>query len=120
LAASSLARAAEAAKRRRDVLALFGCLPIAWPVAAGAQQSERTRRVGIFHGTDDDDLSQARNTEFLNALQERGWIGGRNLKIETRWGAGDADHISKFATEFAALAPDVIFATGTPNRRGFA
>jgi putative tryptophan/tyrosine transport system substrate-binding protein len=101
--------------RRRDILALLGCLPIAWPLAAGGQQSERTRRLGILHGTADDELSQARNTEFLKTLQDRGWIGSRNLKIETRWGAGDADRISRFATEFAALAPDVIFATGTPT-----
>ena len=101
--------------RRRDILALLGCLPIAWPLAAGAQQSERTRRLGILHGTADDELEQARNTEFLKALQGRGWTGSRNLKIESRWGAGDADRISKFAAEFAALAPDVIFATGTPT-----
>jgi putative tryptophan/tyrosine transport system substrate-binding protein len=100
--------------RRRDILALFGFLPIAWPLVAGAEQSERMRRLGILHGTGDDELSQARNTEFLNALRERGWIGSQNLKIETRWAAGDADRISKFATEFAALAPDVMFATGTP------
>src|SRR5271154_4594101 len=106
---------AEAIVRRRDVLALLGRLPIVWPLAAGAQTSERTRRLGIFHGTADDELSQVRNTEFLNVLRERGWIGGRNLKIETRWGAGDADRISKFTAEFAALAPDVIFATGTPT-----
>ena len=101
--------------RRRDVLALLGCLPIASPLAAAAQQSERTRRLGILHGTDDDEVSQVRSAEFLKALQDRGWIGNRNLKIETRWAAGDADRINKFAAEFAALAPDVIFATGTPT-----
>jgi putative ABC transport system substrate-binding protein len=78
--------------RRRDALALLGCLPIVWPLAVGAQQSERTRRLGILHGTADDEMSQARNTEFLKALQDRGWIGNRNLKIDTRWGAGDAPH----------------------------
>jgi putative tryptophan/tyrosine transport system substrate-binding protein len=101
--------------RRRDILTLLGFVPIAWPLVAGAQQSERTRRLGILHGTADDDLSQTRNTAFLKALQDRGWIGGRNVQIETRWAAGDADRISKFATEFAALAPDVVFATGTPT-----
>ncbi len=102
--------------RRRDILALFGCLPIAWPPAAGAQPSERTRRLGILYGADaDDEVSQARNTAFLKVLQDRGWTSGRNVQIETRWAAGDADRTSKFATELAALAPDVIFATGTPT-----
>ena len=101
--------------RRRDILALFGCLPMAWPLAAGAQPSERTRRLGILYGADaDDEVSQARNTAFLKVLQDRGWTGGRNVQIETRWAAGDADRTSKFATELAAMAPDVIFATGTP------
>jgi putative tryptophan/tyrosine transport system substrate-binding protein len=100
--------------RRRDVLALCGCLPVAWPRAVGAQQSERTRRLGMLYGTSaDDEESQARNATFLKTLQERGWTSGRNLQVETRWAAGDADRIGKFATEFAALAPDVIFTAGT-------
>jgi putative tryptophan/tyrosine transport system substrate-binding protein len=108
------ARSAEAPMRRRDVLALFGCLPVAWPLAAGAQQSERMRRVGILYGVSpDDDESQARHAAFLKVLQDRGWSNGRNVQIETRWAAGDPDRISKFATEFAALAPDVVFVTGT-------
>jgi putative ABC transport system substrate-binding protein len=102
--------------RRRDILALFGCLPMAWPLAAGAQPSERTRRLGILYGADaDDEVSQARNTAFLKVSQDRGWISGRNVQIETRWAAGDVDRTSKFATELAALAPDAIFATGTPT-----
>jgi ABC-type uncharacterized transport system substrate-binding protein len=102
--------------RRRDVLALFGCLPMGWPLAAGAQQSERTRRLGMLYGTSpDDDEAQMRNAAFLEVLQDRGWTSGHNLQIETRWAAGDLGRISKFATEFAALAPDVVFATGTPT-----
>jgi putative tryptophan/tyrosine transport system substrate-binding protein len=102
--------------RRRELITLLGGAATAWSVAARAQQPERTRRIGILHGTGaDDELSQARNTAFLKALQDRGWTAGRNVQIETRWAAGDADRTSKFATEFAALAPDVIFATGTPT-----
>ena len=102
--------------RRRDFIAGLGTAVAVWLLAAGAQQSEQTRRVGILYGAGvDDEVAQARNAAFLKALQDRGWTGGRNLKIETRWAAGDADLISKFATEFAALAPDVIFASGTPT-----
>jgi putative ABC transport system substrate-binding protein len=42
-----------------------------------------------------------------------GWIEGRNLRIDARWGAGDAAAIRKAATELAALAPDVIVAGGS-------
>ncbi len=102
--------------RRRDILALFGCLPTAWPLAAGAQQTERTRRLGILYGAGaDDEVSQTRNTAFRKVLQDRGWTGGDNLKIEIRWAAGDADRIGKFAAELVALAPEVIFASGTPT-----
>jgi putative ABC transport system substrate-binding protein len=102
--------------RRRDFIAVLGSAATAWPLAAGAQQSERTRRIGILYGASaDDEVSRARNTAFLKALQDRSWTDGRNLKIETRWAAGDADRVNKFAAEFAALAPDVIFATGTPT-----
>ena len=101
--------------RRREFITLLS-VAAAWPLAAGAQQSERMRRLGILHGNSaDDEVSQARNTAFLKVLQDRGWTVGRNVQIETRWAAGDADRISKFATEFATLAPDVISATGTPT-----
>jgi putative tryptophan/tyrosine transport system substrate-binding protein len=114
LGLSAVFGAAEAVMRRRDVLALFGCLPIAWPHSAGAQQADRTRRLGILYGTSaDDEESQARNAAFLKALQDRGWTNGRNVQIETRRAAGDTDRVSKFASEFATLAPDVIFTAGT-------
>jgi putative ABC transport system substrate-binding protein len=45
---------------------------------------------------------------FTQALQRLGWTDGRNVRIETRWGAGDADRFRKYAAELVALAPDVI------------
>jgi ABC-type uncharacterized transport system substrate-binding protein len=42
-----------------------------------------------------------------------GWSVGRNVQIDTRWAAGDADRIRRYAAELAALAPDVIVATGS-------
>ena len=46
-------------------------------------------------------------------MQELGW-SGRNLQIDYRWGAGDADRFRTYAAELVAVGPDVIFATGTP------
>ena len=61
---------------------------------------------------DDPDV-QARIAAFLQGLQQLGWTDGRNVRIDYRWGAGNADDIRKYAAELVALAPDVILATGT-------
>ena len=87
-------------------------------VAGGgaAQQGERMRRVGVLIGAavdaDDPDV-QANIAAFLQGLQQLGWTDGRNVRIDYRWGAGNADNIRKHAAELVALAPDVILATGT-------
>jgi putative tryptophan/tyrosine transport system substrate-binding protein len=60
----------------------------------------------------DDAEGQARNAAFLQGLQELGWTVGRNVRIEYRWGAGDAELFRRHASELVALAPDVILAGG--------
>jgi ABC-type uncharacterized transport system substrate-binding protein len=102
--------------RRRQFIALLGGAALAWPLAARAQQPERMRRIGVlFPGAADDQGAQSRIAAFLQALQPLGWIDGRNVRIEYRWGGsdGDAELTRKHATELAALAPDVILTTGT-------
>src|SRR2546429_6272738 len=74
------------------------------------------RRIGAFTNlADDDSESQARNAAFLQTLQQLGWTDGRNVRIDFRWGAGDADRNQRYASELVALAPDVILATGSPT-----
>jgi putative ABC transport system substrate-binding protein len=63
----------------------------------------------------DDAEGQARLAAFHQGLQQLGWTVGRNVQIDYRWGAGDADRIRKFAAELVALAPDVILSTGSPS-----
>ena len=78
-------------------------------------QGERIRRIGVLSSlAADDPETQARHAAFLQGLQEWGWTTGRNVQIDYRWGAGDADRFRKYAVELVALAPDVILATGTP------
>ena len=55
---------------------------------------------------------QARLAAFLKGLQQSGWTDGNNVRIEHRWGAGDAERTRKYAAELVALAPDVILASG--------
>src|SRR5262249_39020777 len=59
-----------------------------------------------------DPLGQARIAAFLQGLQQLGWTDGRNVRIDTRWGGGNADDIRKYAAELVGVAPDVILASG--------
>ena len=87
---------------------------MAWPDAARAQQRERMRRVGVFTpGTADDPEHKGRDAAFLQGLGELGWIVGRNLRIDYRWGAGDYERFRTMAAELIAFAPDVILAQGS-------
>jgi putative tryptophan/tyrosine transport system substrate-binding protein len=101
--------------RRRDFITSLGGAAI-WPLAARAQQGQRARRIGVLMNlASDDAIGQARVAAFLQGLQQLGWTDGRNVRIETRWGASDADRIRKYAAELVELAPDVILAAGTPT-----
>ena len=100
--------------RRRDFITLLGSTASAWPLAARAQQPAQMRRVGVLMSTAADDAeSKARIAAFLQGLQQLGWTEGRNVRIDIRWPAGDADRIRRYAAELVALAPDVILATGS-------
>ena len=97
--------------KRREFITLLGGAAAAWPLAARAQQAERMRRIGVLMSlAADDPEGQARLTAFVQGLQELGWTDGRNVRIDYRWPAGDAERTRRYATELAALSPDVILA----------
>ena len=99
--------------KRRDFIALLGGAA-AWPLAARAQQGERMRRIGVLMPRSaDDPEGQAASRRSCKACSNLGWTVGRNVQIDIRWAAGDADRIRKYAAELVALAPDVILAAGT-------
>src|SRR2546430_608612 len=99
--------------KRREFIALHGGAAGGWPLAARAQQGERMRRIGVLMNTAaDDPEGRARNTAFVQALQQFGWTDGRNGRIETRWGT-DAGSTRRYAAELVALAPDVILAAAS-------
>jgi putative ABC transport system substrate-binding protein len=101
--------------RRREFITLLGGATAAWPVAARAQQPERVRRVGMLTGyTQEDREGRARVGAFEQALQERGWTSGRNLRLDYRWAGGDADRMRVHAADLARLAPDAVLAVTTP------
>jgi putative ABC transport system substrate-binding protein len=99
--------------RRRDFIAALGSAP-AWPLAARAQQG--MRRIGVLHAVAaDDPQAQRRMTALVQSLQQLGWTDGRNVRIETRWGAGDGERLRRYAAELVAFAPDVIVASTTSS-----
>ena len=102
---------------RREFITLLGGAAAAWPLAARAQQRERMRRIGVFMpGVADDPENEARNAAFLQGLGELGWIVGRNVRIDYRWGAGDLERYHVIAAELIALSPDVVLASGLLDR----
>jgi putative ABC transport system substrate-binding protein len=100
--------------RRRDFITGIVGSAITWPLAARAQQVEHVRRIGMLHLTAaDDPEGKGRNAAFVQGLAQFGWTDGSNVRIETRWAAGEAERIRKYTAELVALAPDVIVATGS-------
>jgi putative ABC transport system substrate-binding protein len=102
--------------KRREFIALLSAVAVTWPLTMRAQQPERMRRIGVLLP------AAADNPEFLTyvgaflqALALLGWTIGRNVQIDTRWATANADSIRRHAAELAALAPDVILASGTPS-----
>jgi putative tryptophan/tyrosine transport system substrate-binding protein len=88
-------------RRRQFITLLSGAA--AWPLAARAQQGDRMRRIGVLSTLDaNDPEATARLAAFLQGLQQLGWTDGRNVRIDYRWGIGDAERIRKFAVELAS------------------
>jgi putative ABC transport system substrate-binding protein len=99
--------------RRRDFITLVGAAAT-WPFAARAQQGERMRRIGvILPAVANDPEFQAWVSAFVQALQELGWIIGRNVQIDTRWATPNPAELRRNAAELVALKPDVILAHGS-------
>jgi ABC-type uncharacterized transport system substrate-binding protein len=100
---------------RRKFLATFGGAA-AWPLAARAQQAERSRRIGVLMNVAaDDPEGQMRIVALVQGLQQSGWTNGQNVRIDIRWAADDPARFQRAAEELLALAPDVMLASATPS-----
>src|SRR5215469_13762287 len=92
--------------RRREFIAALGSAPAAWPLAALAQQAARTRRVGVLSSLAETDVeAQAWDAAFRKRLVELGWVDGRSVRIDYRWGAGSVDRMRLFARELVQQKP---------------
>lgn len=99
--------------RRRDFITLIGAATT-WPLALRAQQPERLRRISVLLGVPENDPeTNSRLRAFRLGMRDAGWIEGRNVHIEYRYGT-DRDTIKKHVAELIRLAPDVILANSGP------
>jgi putative ABC transport system substrate-binding protein len=97
--------------KRREFITLLGGAAVAWSVAARAQQPERMRRVGVLvNRSENDPDGQDVVAAFVRELQRLSWSDGRNVHIDTRWGAGDRDRYRRLAAELVGLVPDAVLA----------
>ena len=103
--------------KRREFITLLGGAAAAWPLAArgAAARADAAHRRAHEPGRGRSG-SAGPHRGIPAGLQQLGWTVGRNVRIDTRWAAGDADRIRRYAAELVALAPDVILAIGSPDR----
>jgi ABC-type uncharacterized transport system substrate-binding protein len=101
--------------RRRDFIGLIGSAAAAWPLGVRAEQADHVRRIGLLNAlAQDNPQAQAWEGAFRNRLTQLGWIDGRNVRVDYRWGAANVDRLQSSAVELVGLKPDVLIAITTP------
>jgi putative ABC transport system substrate-binding protein len=98
--------------KRREFITLLGGAA-AWPLVARAQQPGRMKRIGVLLPFADEPEGQSRVSVFEKALAALGWVAGRDVTLEKRWGSFDTGRIVAHAKELTSLNPDVILAGTT-------
>jgi putative ABC transport system substrate-binding protein len=93
--------------QRRDFLGVLGGAAVAWPLTARAQQAGKLPTIGFLGANTPAAMSQW-TAAFVQRLRELGWIEGRNLAIEYRWGEGRTERYAKIVAELVRLKVDVI------------
>jgi putative tryptophan/tyrosine transport system substrate-binding protein len=102
------------AMRRRDFINAVAGAAAAWPLSVHAQQSDGMRRIGVLmNKAASDPQGQARVAAFKQGLEQLGWTDGGNVRIDVCWGVDDVDRERQCAKDLAALAPNIVFASGT-------
>ena len=103
--------------RRRDFISVIGGAAIAWPAVAYAQKTEAIRRVGVLKNTPEGDPEgKIELAAFEQELKNLGWSQGQNIRIDYRFGAGDAARMATLAKDLVAIKPDEQSWRGAPRR----
>jgi len=99
--------------RRREFIAVLGGAMGVWSVVARAQLAGKPPTIG-FLGSSTPSAMSGWTAAFVQRLRELGWIEGRTVAIEYRWGEGRNERYAEIAEEFVRLKVDVIVTYGTP------
>ena len=101
---------------RRDFIRTVSVSLVTAPLAAGTQQPNQVRRIGMLMGFAESDAeTRAYVAAFREGLQKLGWAEGRNIRIDSRWGAlDDAEARQRSAKELVELQPEIILTQNTP------
>ena len=102
--------------RRRGFIALLGSGIAAWPLAASAQQAERsiTRPRVAFLGAESRSTNQHFFDAFRQGMMEHGYVDGQNVILEQRWAEGRSERFPELVSELIGLKVDVIVAVSLP------
>ena len=101
--------------KRREFISILSGVAVTWPLPALAQKPDQMHRIGVLMGYEERDVeAQSWVTAFVQGFKELGWIAGRNVSIDYRFGAGDADRMRAYAEELVGMAPAVILAHTSP------
>jgi putative ABC transport system substrate-binding protein len=102
--------------RRRDFTALFVAGTTMWPLHVQAQQAGKIPRIGVLlPGAPAS--SSPRTGALLEGLRERGYVEGRTIAIEWKWGYDQVDTLPGLAADLVRSNVDVIVTGGTPSAK---
>jgi putative ABC transport system substrate-binding protein len=103
--------------KRRDFITLLGCAAAApsllWPLAARAQQPRKVPHIGVLLAGTPASFS-LRAQAFRNGLHDLGYVEGKTIAIEWKWGYDRVEGLPELAAELVGLNVDVIVTGGTP------
>jgi len=103
---------------RREFITLLGGSAAMWPLAAGGEQTDRMRRVGVLLALSESEPEGVAWTSALqHSLKQLGWIDGTNIRIDYRWSGTDPTRMEALAKELVGLQPDLIVGQSTPSVR---
>lgn len=92
---------------------VVGLMVIGVPRAAAAQQAKAAARVGVLASSTEANFAPSVKV-FREALKDAGWVEGRNLSLDVRYGGEDYAKLAAMAVELVRFQVDIIAAFGTP------
>ena len=99
--------------RRRELLCSIASAAIMWAGPILAQPVDQFRRIGILEAYEEaDPEGRAQISAFRDELSKLGWVEGRNVVIDFKSGAVEAEALPPIAKELLAKKPDVVLAGG--------